>query len=92
MRYVILDGADIANRRALYDALEAHLDLPVYFGRNLDALHDVLLHEILPAGPLTVEIGNYDALRANLGEYAVGLRHMLRDVEREDDKFTAVFR
>lgn len=92
MKYVILDGASIASRRELYDALESHMDLPGYFGRNLDALHDVLLHELLPAAPLTIEIENFDALRAGLGEYAVGLRHMLRDVEREDDRFTVVFR
>ena len=92
MRYVILDGAAVGSRKELYDALEAHMDLPPYFGRNLDALHDVLLHEILPAGPLTLEIADFDALRANLGEYAVGLRHMLRDVEREDGKFTLVLK
>ena len=92
MRYVILDGASVASRRELYDAIASHMELPDYFGRNLDALHDVLLHEILPSGPLTLEIEHYEALKANLGEYAVGLRHMLRDVEREDDKFTVVFR
>ena len=92
MRYVILTGAAVENRRDLYDALEAHMELPDYFGRNLDALHDVLLHEILPAGPLTFEIEDFDALRDGIGEYAVGLRHMLKDVEREDDRLTVVLR
>ena len=49
MRYVILNGAAVKSRGELYDALERYMDLPDYFGRNLDALHDVLLHEILPA-------------------------------------------
>ena len=92
MRYVILNGAAVKSRSELYDALERYMDLPDYFGRNLDALHDVLLHEILPAGPLTFEIEGFDALRANIGEYAVGLRHMLRDAEREDGRLTVVLR
>ena len=92
MRYVILNGAAVKSRSELYDALERYMDLPDYFGRNLDALHDVLLHEILPAGPLTFEIEGFDALRANIGEYAVGLRHMLRDAEREDGRLTIVLR
>ena len=92
MRYVILNGAAVNSRSELYDALERYMDLPDYFGRNLDALHDVLLHEILPSGPLTFEIEGFDALRANIGEYAVGLRHMLRDAEREDDRLTVVLR
>lgn len=92
MRYVILNGAAVKSRGELYDALERYMDLPDYFGRNLDALHDVLLHEILPSGPLTFEIEGFDALRANIGEYAVGLRHMLRDVEREDERLTVVLR
>ena len=92
MRYVILNGAAVKSRGELYDALEAHLGLPDYFGRNLDALHDVLLHEILPAGPLTLEIEDFGALRANLGEYAVGLRHMLADAARDDRKLTVVLR
>ncbi len=92
MRYVILTGAAVETRRDLYDALEAHMELPDYFGRNLDALHDVLLHEILPAGPLTFEIEDYDALHDHLGEYATGLCHMLRDVQREDDRLTVVLR
>ncbi len=92
MRYVILNGAAVKSRSELYDALERYMDMPDYFGRNLDALHDVLLHEILPAGPLTFEIENFDALRAGIGEYAVGLRHMLKDTAREDDRLTVVLR
>ena len=42
MRCVIIDCTDIDTREALYDALSNHLKTPVWFGRNLDALHDCL--------------------------------------------------
>ena len=92
MRYVILNGETIGSRKELYDAFEAHLGLPAWFGRNLDALHDVLLHEDLGAGPLTIEITNFDALRKNIGEYAVGLRHMLNDAARDNGRLTVLLK
>ena len=92
MRYVILNGETIHSRRELYDTLDRLMDLPDYFGRNLDALHDVLLHEILPAGPMTIEICGFDALRANIGEYATGLKHMLNDAARDDRHLTVVLK
>ncbi len=92
MRYVILKGETVGSRRELYDALESHMDLPDYFGRNLDALHDVLLHEILPAGPVTIEISGFETMRRNIGEYATGLRHMLNDAAREDGRLTVVLK
>ena len=89
---ILCDFERLGTPEAVYDYLTRELAFPAYFGRNLDALHDVLLHEILPAGPLTFEIENFDALRAGIGEYAVGLRHMLKDTAREDDRLTVVLR
>ena len=42
MRRVILDGRQIRSRDALHDYLAQALELPSYYGANLDALHDVL--------------------------------------------------
>ena len=92
MRTVILNGSSIQSRAGLYDALEALLGTPEWFGRNLDALHDILLHEILPGGELVVEIAEVDALRQNLGRYAEGLLRMLSDVAAEDERLTVVVR
>ena len=92
MRTVILNGSSIQSRAGLYDVLEALLGTPEWFGRNLDALHDILLHEILPGGELVVEIAEADALRQNLGRYAEGLLRMLSDVAAEDERLTVVVR
>ena len=89
---IILNGSSIRSRAELYDALEALLDAPAWFGRNLDAVHDLLLHEILPGGTLTVEIADAGALRENLGRYAEGLIRMLTDVAAEDERLTLIVR
>ena len=91
MRYVILNGSRITNRRELYDAVAAHLPVPEYFGRNLDALHEVILLDILPAGRLTLEILDYETMKSKMGGYAVGLKHMLEDAAREDSRLTVIF-
>ena len=37
-----LDGRKMTDRMALHDYLCEALELPAYYGRNLDALHDCL--------------------------------------------------
>lgn len=49
----------------LYDSLEAQLDLPEHFGRNLDALYDVLSHDL--PGPVQIIWRNTDSARQALG-------------------------
>ncbi len=90
MKYVILNGGAIRDRATLYNALEKHLGTPEYFGRNLDALHDILTGEILPAGALTVEIMRTDLLRENLGGYADALLRMFKDVAAADERFSVI--
>lgn len=42
MNICILDGKEIKNRKMLHDRLEVLLELPYWYGRNLDALYDCL--------------------------------------------------
>ena len=37
-----LDGLQMSGRAAAHDHLKAQLKLPDYYGRNLDALYDLL--------------------------------------------------
>jgi ribonuclease inhibitor len=48
-----------------FDSMEVQLDLPPHFGRNLDALYDVLAHEI--PGPIEIIWRNTEAARQALG-------------------------
>ena len=91
MRYVILNGAAITDRKTFYDALEAHLELPDYFGRNLDALHDVL-GDLLAAQPRTLEIVGTETLLRSLGRYGEAFLHMLDDTAKESGRLTLAFR
>ena len=90
MKYVILNGGAIRDRATLFNTLEKHLGTPEYFGRNLDALNDVLRGEILPAGALTVEIMRTDLLRENLGGYADAFLRLLRDVAGDDERLRVI--
>ena len=88
---VVLSGSAARTRSGLYDALDAALDLPGHFGRNWDALADVLA-ERLDAGPLTLVVADAAELLAEeppaqlgtlldvLGGVAAGAHESLRVV------------
>jgi RNAse (barnase) inhibitor barstar len=91
MRYVILNGSAITDRKSLYDALEAHLDLPDYFGRNLDALDDAL-YDLLLAQPMTIEIEGTETLLHSLGRYGETFLRVLDRLAKENGRLTLAFR
>jgi RNAse (barnase) inhibitor barstar len=84
----VVGGPAARTRTGLYDALAAALDLPGYFGRNWDALADVLADR-LDAGPLTLVVADAGELLADeppaqlgtlldvLGGVAAGGHHAL---------------
>ncbi len=81
----VLDGGRIDTREALHDALARSLDLPPYYGRNLDALFDCLtdLQE-----DVDLRIDNFRDMRAALGCYAEALWSVLDQASRENGHFT----
>ena len=66
---IILDGRTVDSRETLHQRLTELLQLPAWYGRNLDALHDCLteLRE-----PVTLRVIHAHALRETLGGYASG--------------------
>ena len=82
---IILDGRTVDSRETLHQRLSELLHLPVWYGRNLDALHDCLteLRE-----PVTLRVIHAHELREMLGGYASGFGHVLDDSERENEKLT----
>lgn len=87
MRFV-LEGDAITSREALHRALAEGLELPEWYGGNLDALHDCLTELDRPL-ELTVRGGA--ALEAALGGYAAALRRVLAGCAAENGLLTVVW-
>ena len=75
---VILDGKAMVDRMSAHSHLAERLELPTYYGRNLDALYDVLTEigeetEIVLTDPAAVveQMGKYgESLLATMQEAA----------------------
>ena len=81
MQYVFLDGARILSNADLHAVFASELALEDYYGRNLDALHDVLTERTEPLG---IVIVNEALLREHLGRRANGFFRLLRDLQADD--------
>ena len=79
--YAAIRGAELFSRAELHDTLQSQLDLPEYYGRNLDALYDCLtdLHQ-----PTQIEIFEAALLKEHLGFYAHTLLILLRRAAGEN--------
>lgn len=64
MKIVILDGERIPDAAAMHAVFARDLDLPAWYGANLDALHDVLTETTEEIGVITVHSAQ---LARNLG-------------------------
>ncbi|MCQ2419384.1 MAG: diaminopropionate ammonia-lyase [Clostridia bacterium] len=85
---VILDGLMIHTKADLHDAFAQALQLPEWYGRNLDALHDCLtdIHE-----QTQIVLCNYPQLEQTLGPYAHRLQTMLRHAEQTNSFIRILF-
>ena len=81
MRFCVLDGKKITDKEILHDILKNELDLPDWYGRNLDALYDCLTEA---AEDMEIVIKNKEVLECCLGRYAAGLWKVLRAAEQEN--------
>lgn len=81
MQYVFLDGARIRSNAQIHDVFAAELALDEDYGRNLDALHDMLTDRVEPLG---IVIVNEAQLREHLGRRANGFFRLLRDLQADN--------
>ena len=80
-----LDGRCMTDRAAAHAHLQAQLHLPDYYGRNLDALYDVLTER---AEPLTIRISNPEQIEENLGRYGASMLLVFRQAEENNPNLT----
>ena len=77
---VRLDGSLMTDRAAAHDHIREQLSFPNYYGRDLDALYD-----LLTSLPETVEIdlANKDQMLEQLGAYGTSLLLTLQQAEED---------
>ena len=76
-----LDCREMTDKPALHAYLKEKLALPEYYGKNLDALYDVLTER----GEQTdLVLKNWRALSEQLGGYGISLLETLRQASEEN--------
>ena len=88
MKTIVIDGGMMFTREAAHDYLALRLGFPDYYGRNLDALYD-LLSEF--AQPTRLVIYRHWELDAALGTYGAALLETMADAARDNPKLTLFF-
>lgn len=81
-----LNGKNIQSLNDLYDELASQLSFPAHFGRNLDALWDVLSTDI--EGPYEIEWKHADNSKKTMGQEFERVVKLLQELEEERDDFT----
>jgi ribonuclease inhibitor len=76
-----------ASMDAIYTHLQRALAFPDHFGRNLDALWDVM-HDV--PGPIEIRWKGHAQARSQLGEKFDALVVLFRDLENERSDFKLV--
>ena len=82
-KLVRIDLGGVATVADLYAALESALDLPGHFGRNLDALWDVLTRDL--RGPAQIEFIGTRGFRERSGEAGARVLDLFVEVAAERD-------
>jgi ribonuclease inhibitor len=80
-----LDGNKIQSLADFYDQLSGLMKLPAHFGRNLDALRDVLTADV--EGPFEINWTHADNSRKLMGRDFDRVMNLLRELEEERDDF-----
>jgi len=87
---VRLQGKAIRSLDEFYDEIARKLHFPDHFGRNLDALWDVLTTDV--KGPVNLVWEGADVSKKSIGKDFEKVVALLRDVEKEREDFKISFR
>ncbi|CZQ89018.1 barstar family protein [Trichococcus collinsii] len=77
MEIIRLDGRKMTDRKAMHAYLKRELDLPEYYGNNLDALWDCLTTDF--SGKMII-LQNPQMVQNQLGDYGDSLVSLLKEV------------
>jgi len=85
---IVIDGEHMLNRRAAHDHLAEQLAFPDYYGRNLDALYDLLSER---TGPTRLVVRHKETILSWLGDYGAALCQTLVDADRVNPRLEVLF-
>lgn len=88
METIVIDGSRMSDRQTAHQHLAERLSFPGYYGRNLDALYDLLAER---EGPVRLLVRRRAALLDGLGEYGGALCRTLEDAGRANPELEVVF-
>lgn len=80
-----LKGSAMTDRASAHDHLQKQLCLPEYYGRNLDALFDLLTER---GEETEITVTEWAELEIGLGAYAAALMDTLYDAAAENSMLT----
>lgn len=87
MAEIILDGLELASMEEVHNRFAWALDLPAWYGRNLDALFDCLTER---SDEITVRLLHRRALEKRLGRRGPALVRLLQRAGEENPHITLV--
>jgi ribonuclease inhibitor len=90
MKKLKLLGKSITSLDEFYGEIAKKLRFPDSFGRNLDALWDVLTTDV--QGPLELVWEDSEASKKSMGKDFERVAALLKEVEKERDDFKVTFR
>ncbi|MFD1888535.1 barstar family protein [Paenibacillus wenxiniae] len=88
MKRVYIDGRDFFTIAQLHEQLKEKLELPDFYGANLDALWDCLTGMI--ELPLELHWHHYNVSKQRLGERAEHVKALLEEAEEEGIGFRVI--
>ncbi len=90
MKKILLDFRNMETTEQVHDHLSRQFDFPDYYGRNLDALHDLLTEQTEDTciGVFTPEEPEE---KRDIDRYLHKIKFVMRDAEEENPHLCVIF-
>lgn len=75
--HIQIDLSDVRSKEAFHDRMQEELDCPPYYGRNLDALYDVLTDY---CEPVELDFVDFELFTHDLPGYGSAVKELLLEV------------